>query len=362
MARGPSPRFDPASYPGPRPAGPVVVRGGGHQPVGVGGPGERPLTGPAADEVPGPLHYSVAYGSNACVDRLVDKRLDEPGAVLLPARTRGWASAYVARRTHYGSVPLALVPGAPDAVTDTWVLGLPPATLATLDRTEARRPGPPPDRREAGRAPLAGYLLGRIGPVAVADRYLLRDALAYRPVPGTPLLCDETAAGWLTWPEHGQADAARALERGAPTLAAPPAERVVEGAWPATPLEDLPLFVYGTLRPDGPAWPHVAGLVEVAGSARAAGRLYDTPHGWPAAVLGAVGEVQGVLLEPRGPAVAAELVARVDDHEGAPQLFRRCAVPVHTPGGRPRWAIAYHWPDDTPPGALLRDGRWPPGR
>lgn len=351
------PCFDPVSYPGPRPAGPVLVRAGRARPLQLGGPSTRPYTGPVAGQVPEPLHYSVAYGSNACVERLVDKGLDEPGAVLLPARMRGWATAFVARRTDYGSVPLTLVPGGADAVTDTWVLGLPGQALATLDRTEHRQAAAatPPAAPSTGE----GYVLGRIGPVAVADRYLLRDALAYRPAPGTRLLCD--ASGWLTWPEHDQGHARSAREHGAPTVEAPGVERVEAGRWPSTPLEDLPLFVYGTLRPGCSAWDHVADLVEVVGPARTVGRLYDTPHGWPAADLEADGEVHGTLLAPRGPRAAVELVARVDAYENAPQLFRRRAVVVRDPQGQRAWAMAYQWADGAPPGGQLPDGRWPAG-
>ena len=351
------PRFDPASYPGSRPAGPVLVRRGEARDLGIDGPSTWPYTGRAAADVPRPLFHSVAYGSNACPQRLVDKTLDDPGAVLLPARMRGWVPAFQARATHYGSVPLTLIPD-DDRVRDTWVLGVGEPSLETLDRTEGRlrRPDPLDPQRTVATAVAGGYVLGRIGPVAVAERYLLPDALAYLPAPGNRLLCGE--AGPLTWPEHDQASARRALDAGGETLPAPRPERVEDGAWPPTGLEDLPLFVYGSLRPDGAAWRLVSGLVEVAGEAWTAGRLHDPGHGWPAADLDAAGRVHGVLLEPRDPRAGADLVEQVDAYEGVPELFRRRAVAVETPAHGWSWAMAYGWADGRPPGPVVAGGRW----
>ena len=346
MSSVPPPRFDPARYPGPRPTGPVLVRDGAVSPLAVEWPGEL--------ATPVELHYSVAYGSNACVDRIVDKGLDRAGAVLLPARMRGWSPAFAARWTRYGSVPLVLVHDDADRELDTWVLGVATDALDLLDRTEGRARVVEDQAGGAG----SGYVLGRVGPVAVADRYLLPDALAYLPAPGTRLLAGPE--GSLTWPEHDQATAARALADGGPTLAASPPTRVIEGSWPTTPLIDLPLLVYGTLRPDGAAWPLVADLVEVVGEATARGVLYATPHGWPAADLTDTGRVRGVLLYPRSPQAAAELVARVDAYEGAPRLFHRRAVVAARPDGTWTWALAYHWPDGRPPGRPLPDGLWRP--
>ena len=352
------PRFDPASYPGPRPAGPVLVRDGEVAALEIGGPSPRPFLGSAAVAVPSPLLHSVAYGSNACPERLVDKTLDDPGAVLLPGRMRGWVPAFQARVTPYGSVPLTLIPEDGGLVRDTWVLGVHETSLETLDRTEGRRQRPDPHdpQRTIATAVSGGYVLGRIGPVAVAERYLLPDALAYLPAPGNRLLCDD--AGPLTWPEHDQASARAALDGGAPTTPAPSPERVEGGPWPTTDLEDLPLFAYGSLRPDGAAWRLVAELVDVAGQARIAGRLHDTGRGWPAADLDATGSVQGVLLEPRAPEAAVELVERVDAYEGAPELFRRRAVVVETSTGGWGWAMAYGWTHGRPPGPVVPGGWW----
>lgn len=355
MSPASTPRFDPRSYPGPRPTGPVLVRGASARPLELGGPSPRPYLGPTAAAVPEVLAYSVAYGSNANVDRLWDKGLTGAGAVLLPARMRGWDPAFAARETRYGSVPLVLVPGAADRVRDTWVVGLAPEALAALDESEGRRPGQQDDAVPG--APTGGYLLGRIGPVAVADRYLLADALAYRPSPGTRLLAHGDGA--MTWPEHDQAEARAALAGAGPTVPAPPVERVEAGAWPPTPLTDLPLFVYGTLQPGEAAWSQIADLVSVVGRTRAAGRLHATPYGWPAADLGARGAVHGTLLAARGPRSAVDLVARTDAYEGAPELFRRRAVPVERHDGSWTWAMAYHWAGELPPpGRPLPEGVW----
>jgi gamma-glutamylcyclotransferase (GGCT)/AIG2-like uncharacterized protein YtfP len=362
MAAAAPPRFDPAGYPGPRPAGPVLVRHGEVIDLEIGGPSTRPYTGRTATAVSGPLFHSVAYGSNACPERLVDKTLDDPGAVLLPARLRGWVPAFQARTTHYGSVPLTLIPDEGGAVRDTWVLGVPQTCLGLLDRTEGRlqRPDPHDPRRAIATSVSGGYVLGRIGPVAVAERYLLPDALAYLPAPGNRLLCDE--AGPLTWPERDQASARAALEAGGTTLPAPGAERVEDGDWPPTNLQDLALFVYGSLRPDGSAWRLVDGLVEVVGEAWIAGRLHDPGQGWPAADLDAGGRVHGVLLMPRSPEAARELVATVDAYEGAPELFHRRAVVVERPGCGWGWAIAYGWAHASAPGPVVAGCRWPQAR
>lgn len=355
MVPAPTPRFDPASYPGPRPPGPVLVRDASQRPLALGGPSPWPYLGPAAAGVPPALVYSLAYGSNANVDRLADKGLTDAGAVLLPARMRGWDPAFAARETRYGSVPLVLVPGAADRLRDTWVLGLPSEALADLDASEGRRAVR--DAEPSRGAPTGGYLLGRIGPVAVADRYLLADALAYRPSPGTRLLAHGGRP--MTWPEHDQAEARAALAGARPTVPAPPVERVEAGGWPPTPLTDLPLFVYGTLQPGEAAWSQIADLVSVVGPARATGRLHATPYGWPAADLDARGAVHGTLLAACGPRSAVDLVARADAYEGAPELFRRRAVPVERPDGSWTWAMAYHWAGELPPpGRPLPEGVW----
>lgn len=255
------PRFDPRSYPGPRPAGPVVVHDGevadldldawlgdgAAAPAGGRAGSTAPVlrtgrrAGPIAPvlRLPGEVRFSVAYGSNASPGRLHDKGLDIDGAVLLPARMRGYVPAFEARRTGYGAVPLTLVPES-GAVTDTWVLGLPPAATPLLDRTEGRVAEHTPQRvlveEGDGRfAPPGTYQLGRVGEVVVAGRWRLAEILAYLPGRATRIQCD-ALGHWRTWPEVDQTAAAAHLERGGPSRPAPPVAAPVFGPWPPTPL------------------------------------------------------------------------------------------------------------------------------
>lgn len=197
--------------------------------------------GPVPVLDPGAARFSVAYGSNASPARLMDKGLTARGALLLPAVVRGWVAAFEGRRTGYGAVPLTLVP-APGAVTRTWVLGLVPAALVELDRTEGRVPGHTPAhvRPEAGDARFAApgtYQLGRVGDVEVAGRFVVRGAVAYLPGPATRV--QVVAGGWRTYPASDQADAARHVDEEGPTFRAPSVGEVVLGPWPETVLEPL---------------------------------------------------------------------------------------------------------------------------
>lgn len=357
-------RFDPAGYPGPRPSGPVLVRDGRTYPLAldgeVGGPWRRPGGGP----VPGfaELRFCVAYGSNACPPRLVDKGLDRRGAVLLPARMTGWVPVFEARRTGYGAVPLTLVPASdPGRVVPTWVLGVHVEDVEVLDRSEGRWSGAAGQTRDDEHAAPAGsYVLGAIGAVAIGERFVLPQALAYQPGPDTRLL--PGPQGWLPWPEYGQADARHRLDSGLPGMPAPPTEAVEVGDWPPTPFEDLPVFVYGTLRPDGPAFGLIEDLVEVLGPASIPGRLHppssaEAEVAYPAVDLEGEGEVQGMLLRPSSPAAAGELVTRVDRDEGTPLLFRRRAVRAGREGGGSCWAMAYGWAAGGHSDAAVRPAR-----
>ncbi len=360
-------RFDPASYPGARPGGPVLVHAGEVQPVRIDGTADAPVRAEADAPVLGRdrVRFTVAYGANASPDRLIDKGLDRRGALLLPARLAGWVPAFELRRTGYGAVPLTLVPD-PARVTDTWLLGVHVDDLEVLDRSEGRVATGAPDQRPGEEAddpvaaPPGTYVLGRVGEVAVAGRFRLADALAYLPGPWAAVqrLPD---GDWRTWPDHDQASASAHVEAGGPSAPAPQPAEPVLGPWPPTPFDDLPLFVYGTLRPGDAAWEIVADVAEPIGEATVPGTLHDPGHGWPAAALtdpGAeAGAVHGVLLQPRSAGVAPDLVARADRYEGAPTLFRRVAVVASTPAGR-RWAMAYTWARGTPPGSVIAAGRW----
>lgn len=245
-----TPRFDPATYPGRRADGPVVVIGGEVVRLRLDGPPHAPLRadpptvaapGPVPVLEPGVARFSVAYGSNASPSRLMDKGLTDQGAILLPAVVRGWVAAFEGRRTGYGAVPLTFVPS-PGAVTHTWVLGLVPAALVHLDRTEGRVPERTPVhvRPEVGDARFAApgtYELGRVGDVEVAGRFLVRDAVAYLPGPATRVQMVD--GGWRIYPASDQTDAARHVDEGGPTASAPNVGEVVLGPWPETVLEPL---------------------------------------------------------------------------------------------------------------------------
>lgn len=369
--------FDPLSYPGPRPPGPILVHDGATHPLRVDGPSHAPVrlvaptpaaTSSPAMSAPGELRWSVAYGSNASPGRLVAKSLDRDGAVLLPARIAGFVPAFEHRRTVYGAVPLTLVPAA-GAVHDTWVLGLPARATDLLDLTEGRVRGAAPTTVGAvtgdGRfAPPGTYRLARVGEVAVADRFVLPAALAYLPGPATRV--QVTGDGrWRTWPAWDQAAARTHVEVTAADRPAPEVEEPVLGGWPDTPLRDLPLFVYGTLREDGPAFGRIDELVDVLGPATATGTLFDTGRGWPAASFedgsagdgSATGTIRGHLVVARGPDAGISLFARADRYEGTPHLFARTTVLVDGPFGS-CWAASYAWPDGSPPGRRISTGEW----
>lgn len=338
-----SPRFDALSYPGARPSGPTLVYQGEAWPLDVStGQMVAPPNAAGARVLAGPIRWSVAYGSNANVDRLIDKALDSNGALLLPARLAGWTTVWEARRVRStGAVPLTLAP-ARGNVLDTWALGLLPEDIPTLDASEGRG---------------TNYVLGRVGPLAVAARWLLDDALAFGPGPSTRTLTTGSQAA--AFPDLDQAEAARLLDAGAIDLAADPLPGPVEGDWPDTSLDDLPLFVYGTLQPGRRRWDAIENLVEPVGEAVARGRVTSTFYGYPAATFGGTDPVHGTLLRPRDAQAARSLYPHVDRIEDEPSLFRRVATLVEI-GDETRWAAAYEWnPDRGPaPGLPVEDGRW----
>jgi gamma-glutamylcyclotransferase (GGCT)/AIG2-like uncharacterized protein YtfP len=341
-------RFDPAAYPGSPAPGPVLVLQGRCWDLVVDGTLDapvRPLDPVAAGAPvlePGAVRWVVAFGSNADPDRLVDKLLDDRGAIVLPAWVADHRRAWEARLSPAGHVPLTLDP-APGVVLRTHVLGVHVDDVGLLDASEGRG---------------ERYLLGRVGPVAVADRYLLPDALAYGPGPDTRLLTRRD--GPALHPALDQAAARALLRDGCVTVAGAPLGAVHHGPWPATPLADLPLFTYGTLQPGHPRHDRIAGLVEPLGPAQVAGGMTATFYGYPALDTTAPGTAHGTLLAPRSPAAAAELVARCDELEDAPNLFTRTVVRTRTPGAGWRWALTYEWnPAQGPaPGTPVPDGRW----
>jgi gamma-glutamylcyclotransferase (GGCT)/AIG2-like uncharacterized protein YtfP len=347
-------RFDPATYPGHRPDGPVLVYQGREWPVRVDGATSRPVTAPDAAQgadvlATDDVRWIVAYGANASPDRLIDKVLDLRGALLLPARLYQWRLVWEARHSaSTGAVPLTLA-SSPGSVLDTWVLGVHPVDVDTVDRSEGRG---------------GNYDIGRVGHVAVAGRFLLAEALAYGPTDLTRVLLDDDGDE-LTWPPLAQADAVARLDATAPVGRGVPLAGAVRSGWPPTPLDDLDLFVYGTLKPGMSRWDGIRDLVDVLGEASTPGWLRATFYGWPAAGLEAGRSderVHGYVLRPRDAASAHELYRRVDRIEDEPDLFRRVSVRVKREDGATGWVAAYTWAaDEIAPGTVVADGRWKGG-
>lgn len=292
----------------------------------------------------GERRWSLAYGANASPDRLIDKGLDLAGAVLLPASVLGWQRAWEARRTTSTSaIPLTLHRSA-SARLDVMVLGIVPEHAELLDLSEGRG---------------SNYVLARVGPVAVASRFLLEDALAYGPTSGTRLLLHEGRV--VVYPDADQVAAAALFDVEHPVSLPTAAVADVGQGWPDTPLSDLPLFVYGTLQPGRSRWSAIEAHVEVLGVAHTTGHLTATVFGWPAADFTREGRIQGTLLRPRSPRAATELYAECDRIEDVPALFCRVSVPV-LHDHEPVWAASYQWNLDqgAPPGTEVADGRWIP--
>jgi gamma-glutamylcyclotransferase (GGCT)/AIG2-like uncharacterized protein YtfP len=114
------------------------------------------------------------------------------------------------------------------------------------------------------------------------------------------------------------------------------------------------VFVYGTLMPGHPRWRHLSPYAVSWQPATAAGRLWDTGRGYPAATFDDVeGEIPGVAVLLA--ADAAEAAMRLlDGIEGEGSLYRR--VEIATSHGK---ALSYEWLGATDGFRPLPDG-WPP--
>ena len=113
------------------------------------------------------------------------------------------------------------------------------------------------------------------------------------------------------------------------------------------------LFVYGTLMPGERLWPTLAPFAVAWEEVAAAGRIWDTGHGYPAVRFDPTGAAVPGVLVALAPDRLAVAIGVLDGIEGEGSLYRR--VEVSTSGG-PAWA--YEWLGTTAGLALLPDG-WP---
>jgi gamma-glutamylcyclotransferase (GGCT)/AIG2-like uncharacterized protein YtfP len=97
------------------------------------------------------------------------------------------------------------------------------------------------------------------------------------------------------------------------------------------------LFVYGTLLPGEPRWSMLEHCAETAIDATAAGTLWDTGRGYPAAVFSGSAEIQGAVVA-IPPDRWDEVVDLLDQVEGEGVLYRR--VEIETSAGP---ATSYEW-------------------
>ena len=104
------------------------------------------------------------------------------------------------------------------------------------------------------------------------------------------------------------------------------------------------LFVYGTLMPGEARWPLLAPLAALAepDRAEAAGYLYRTPYGWPAAVFdpAASSAVPGLAVTLQDPGRALPVLDEIEGTSAG--LFHRRLI---TTSAGQCWA--YHWPGQT---------------
>lgn len=111
------------------------------------------------------------------------------------------------------------------------------------------------------------------------------------------------------------------------------------------------VFVYGTLIPGNSRWWILEPFVESWEEAWAAGALYDTGRGYPAATFFDHGSaIPGVRVRLR-PDHLDDAVSRLDEVEGAGTLYRR--VVVTTSRGD---AMSYEWIGPTERFPRLHDG------
>ncbi|HVL81796.1 MAG TPA: gamma-glutamylcyclotransferase family protein [Actinomycetota bacterium] len=99
------------------------------------------------------------------------------------------------------------------------------------------------------------------------------------------------------------------------------------------------VFVYGLLRPGSRLHHVVEQFVRAATPASVPGRLYDTGLGYPAALFGHGGRIEGSVLHLDRPDEALSLL---DEVESEGELYRRVVVEATTDDG-PTSAWSYEW-------------------
>lgn len=114
------------------------------------------------------------------------------------------------------------------------------------------------------------------------------------------------------------------------------------------------VFVYGTLRPGDVRWSILERFVVDGGADdTAAGRVFDSGLGYPAAVFGDEGTIHGRTYALH-PDLVAEALAVLDEEEGTVRgLFHRVAIT--TGRGDDAWAYAYGGGLDL---TLIESGDW----
>ena len=130
------------------------------------------------------------------------------------------------------------------------------------------------------------------------------------------------------------------------------------------PPDDLPLFVYGTLRPDAPH-PNLSTLTRhfrPVGPATVRGRLYDLGS-YPGLVLDAAGgDVRGHLVAV--PTDDPSVWRRLDDYEGCRPddppagLYQRVRCHARRPDGTELECWVYVFNRGTQTARLIESGCW----
>lgn len=298
--------------------------------------GARDLDGWLADRDAVPLGARVpvlAYGSNACPAKVswLREELGLTGpAVVFAADCTGLAAVWTTGIRPRDGQRTATVMAAPGVRERHAVWFADPEQLRVLDRCEVRG---------------ERYRLARLdtGQVWLDDGMRLDRPFCYLGLSETrmPLLVDGSPVRLATL---GQGEAIGLTgSTGSDGLESSTVEGQPDAAdWPDR------LFVYGTLRPGGHAWEIAEPLL--AGTpwpAEAAGLLYDTGLGYPAALPGADSTVPGHVLPLRSPPKALPML---DAYEGSAFTRTRTALP----GGEACWI--YYW--NAPVEEMVRIPEW----